>query len=303
MTYTTYATGSEVQVAIVAETVQGTTPATPTMLVLPTVKLALELAQTTLEDNSIQGDRMERYAIQGLRKVTGTMENNLSHINFAPLLQSAMFGTWASKVLKTGTVFNTFTVEEWHKDISKGFVHTGCFVDKAQIKVPVNGLVTMSSTINGFNMTTETANITGATYTAAVAEIPYTHIGGTIKEGGVTIAYLSSIDISIDNGATAIEVVGSQTPVGFVPSMSKVTGTITAFVPDLTLFTKFMSQTPSSVEFTLTDGTNTLDFNMPNVIYTAANKSVQGQGATTITFPFKALRDPTTGSNLVITES
>ena len=303
MTYQIQATGAETKVAIVAEVTPGTTPATPSMLYLPTVKLDLEYVQTTLQDSSIQGDRMERYAIAGMRKVSGSMENNLSHANFLPLLQTTMFGTFSSKVCKTGTTFNTITIEEWHADINQGFVHTGCFADKTNIKFPVNGLITLSSTIMGNTMTTETTQITGATYTAAIAESPMTHIGGTITEGGSAIAYVTALDISIDNGATAIEVLGSQTPVGFVPGMSKITGTVTAFFPNMVLFQKFLSQTPSALSVQASDGTNTLTFNMPNIVYTGAKKSVSGQGAVTVTLPFTALRDATSGSNLVVTES
>jgi hypothetical protein len=299
---TIFATGAETRVAIVAETTPGTTPVTPTMLVLPITKLDLEYTQSTYEDTSIQGDRMERYAIAGLRKVTGSLSANLSHLNYGPLLQTAMFGTFASKVLKTGITLNTLTIEEWHIDTTKGFVSTGCFADKLSVKVPVNGIVTIDATINGMNYTTETSSLASSP-TAAVVEAPYTHLGGTLTEGGSTIGYLTAIDLTIDNGATALNVLGAQTPTGYTPGMSKVTGTITAWFQDLTLLNKFLNQTASSINFTLTDGTNTLQFNLPNVVYVGLKKPVAGQGAIVLTLPFKALRDSATSSNLIITES
>jgi hypothetical protein len=299
---TIFATGAESRVAIVAETTPGTTPATPTMLVLPYTKLDLEYAQNTYEDTSIQGDRMERFAIAGLRKVTGSLSANLSHLNYAPILQTAMFNTFATKVLKTGTTWNTISIEEWHPDLAKGFVTTGCFADKLSIKVPVNGVVTIAATINGMNYTTETAPLS-TTPTAATVEVPFTHLGGTLLEGGSAIGYLTAIDLNIDNGATELSVLGAQTPIGYTPGMSKVSGTITAWFQDLTLLNKFLNQTSTSINFTLSDGTNTLQFNMPNVLYTGLKKPVAGQGAIVMTLPFKALRDPTTSSNLVITES
>jgi len=298
----TYATGSETRIAIVAETTPGTTPATPTMIVLPVVKFDMELKQDTYEDNSIFGDRMERTAIAGLRKTAGSFSANLSHLNFGPLIQTGMFNTFSSKVIKTGTALQTLTFEEWHSDVSIGRVFTGVFADKMAIKVPLNGVVTLDCTLAGFAMTTEVAALS-ATPTAPIVEQPFTHVNGTIKEGGVTIAYFTSIDVSIDNGAVAQNVLGAQTPVSYTAGMSKVTGTVTAWFPSTALLNKFLNQTATSIEFQLTDGTNTLDFNMPNVIYTGAKMPTQGQGAVTITLPFKALRDPTSGSNIVITES
>jgi hypothetical protein len=299
---TIFTTGAETRVAIVAETTPGTTPVTPTMLVLPFVKLDLEYTQNTYKDTSIFSDRMERDVIAGLRKVSGSLSANLSHLNYAPLLQTAMFNTFASKVLKTGNTWNTLTIEEWHSDITKGFVSTGCFADKLAIKVPVNGIVTVDATISGMNYSTETAALSSSP-TAAVSEVPFTHLGGTILEGGTAIAYLTAIDLNIDNAATELSVLGAQTPVGYTPGMSSVTGTLTAWVPDLTLFNKFINQTQTSVNFTLTDGTNTLQFNLPNVTYTSAKKPVAGQGAVVLTLAFTAVRDPSTQSNLIITES
>jgi hypothetical protein len=302
MTLLNPATGVETRIAICAETVPGTTNVTPTMLVLPAVKLDLELVQTTHNDTSIYSDRMERYVIPGDRKVTGSFSANLSHTNFSPLIQTAMFSTWSSNVIKTGKVLNTVTFEQWHSDISKGFVYTGCFFDKMQIKIPVNGLVTIDGTVNGFNMTTETSSLS-ASPTAAVTEQPYVATTATLNEGGSAIAYLTAIDIAIDNGAVALNVLGAVTPQGYTPGMSKVTGTITAWFPDLTLVNKFLNGTSTSIEVTLTDGVNTIDVLLPAIFYTGTKKPVQGQGAISVTLPFTAVRDGTALSNIVITRS
>ena len=295
------ATGSETTLAIVAETVPGVTPATPTTLLLPAVKIDLELTKATFPDTSIQGDRMEHFLASGISKVSGSFTGNLSHSNFAPLLQTAMFGLFATKVLKTGKVLNTVTFEEWHNDISLGFVYNGCFCDKLALKFPLTGFVTLDGTIAGQNMTTETTQL--ATPTPAVVETPYTMVTATLKEGGTTIALLTTVDITVDNGATAIEVLGGAYPVGYTPGMSKITGTISGVITNATLMNKFLNQTASSIEVQVTDGTNTLDFNMPNVFYTGMKKSVSGQGAVAFSMPFNALKDSTSGSNLIITES
>src|SRR6266478_8138391 len=101
MAYISPATGADTRVAIVAEVTPGTTPTTPTMLVLPTVKVDLELHKDINDDTSIYSDRMERFVVAGVSKVSGSFSANLSHLNYAPLLQTAFWNTFATKVLKT----------------------------------------------------------------------------------------------------------------------------------------------------------------------------------------------------------
>jgi hypothetical protein len=228
---------------------------------------------------------------------------NLSHTNFSPIIQTAMFNTWTSNVIKTGTALQTITLEKWHTDIAKGFIITGAFADKISFKLPVSGLVTFDATIAGFNVTTETTPLSSSP-TAPVNEQPFTVVNATlVKEGGAAIATLTGVDFSIDNKATALDVLGSQVPVGYTAGMSKVTGTASAYVPDLSLYLKYQNQTGTSLEVTLTDGTNTFDILFPNIVYTAAKIPVQGQGAIVQNLSFTALRDPTALSNVVFTRS
>jgi hypothetical protein len=299
-----YASALEIQTAVVAEVTPGTTPTTPTMLILPVTKVDLEPVQNTYKDASLYGDRMEHYAIPGLRKVSGSIEFNLTHSNFNPLFQTAFFNTFSSSVLKTGLVLNTLTIEEWHADISEGFVHTGCFADKLQIKCPVNGTISVTASMMAMGMATETSKFTGATYTAAVVESPMTHIGGTVTEGGTTLAYINDIDLQLNNAATALEVLGQQWPQGYVAGMSEVTGTLTAFFPSLVLLNKFINNTASSISFQGVDQAGaTITFTLPNVIYTGVKKPYSGTGAVMLSLPFSALKDTTTATNIILTHS
>jgi hypothetical protein len=272
------------------------------MTVIPVTKFDVDLNQNTYEDNSIQGDRMERTVIPGTRKVGGSTAVNLSASNYGPLLETALFSAFASDVLKTGLIWKTLTFEKWHADISKGMVYTGCFVDKLQLKVPVNGIVTLDATIAGMSSTAITASL-DASPTAATDEVPFTHLGGTFMEGGAPIGYFSSIDLNIDNGSNADEVLGSATPAGYTPGMSKISGTVSAYFPDLALYNKFLNRSGTALQFTLSDGTNTLDFLLPNVTYTTSKIPVSGQAAVIQTLQFKAVKDSTAGSNIVITRS
>jgi hypothetical protein len=300
MTFILPTTGSETRVAIVAETTPGTTPATPTMLVLPTVKVDLELNKDENSDTSIFADRMERNVVAGLSKVSGSFTGNLSASNFSPIIQTAMFAAPSAGVYKTGKALNTLTIEEWHSDTSIGFVNTGCFADKLALKFPVKGFVTMDASIMGFNQAV-TSTALAASPTAPVVETPFTMTSAILQEGGSTIAILTAVDINIDNGAAAVEVLGAGNPVGYTPGMSKVTGTISGYITNSTLINKFYGQTSTSISVEVTDGTHTITFLLPSVTYTGLKKAVSGQGAIMFSMPFTALRDATALSNIVIT--
>lgn len=297
-----FATSAESKLYYVAETTPGTTPASPTTTVLPFVKAELSLNQAIYDDNTVYGDRMEHYAIPGMRKVTGTISGDLSHTNFNALFQTLMFGAASSKVFKTGLLLNTITIEQYFSDISQGKVFTGCFVDKIQFKITPSGLATFDATIAGFNMTTETSPLS-ASPTAAATETPFAACTATMQEGGSVIAYVSSIDVSVDNAATAQDVVGSNVPAFYTPGLSKVTGTLNVWLQDSTLLAKFLNGTPTSIQCQLSDGTNTWTINMPNVIYSGEKMSVSGSAAINLSLPFKALKDPTSGSNVIISYS
>ena len=297
-------TGAQTRIAIVAEVTAGTTPASPTMLVLPYVKADLELALDVYEDTSVFADRMEHDVITGLKKVTGSLEGNLSASNFKPLLQTALFNTFSSNVLKVGTALQTVTIEEWHGDATTPFgrVATGCFFDKLQFKMQAKGIVVMTGTINGMALTDETA-VLGTSYTAAVTEVPFTCVAATTQEGGSATSILTALDISIDNKSSAVDVIGSVTPQVYVPGMCVVTGTASFYIPNKTLYDKFLNSTQTSLSVQLTDGTNTITINLPNITYTSVKMPSQGQAAIIGQFAFKAVKDPSTGSNIVITTS
>jgi hypothetical protein len=69
------------------------------------------------------------------------------------------------------------------------------------------------------------------------------------------------------------------------------------------MYNKFVNGTASSIDVKLDDGTNTYQFFFPNVKYTGATKTINGNGPISLSMPFKALYDATTTSHVVITRS
>lgn len=295
------ANGSRSQIAYIAETVWGTTPSpAPAMVELPYVSFGINLTKTVHEDDSIQADRMLRHSVHGNKAVSGPLTVNYSATDFDPLFESVFNNTWSTNVLKTGSTQKSFTIEQGSTDIGQYSVYTGCVVNSVAINVPVSGLATAT-----FNIVGKGASISGtpldATVTDATASQPFFHAGGTFKEGGTTVALITALALTIDNGLATNYGLGSDDAHGLTVGMSKVTGTVSAYFEDASLVTKFIAGTPSSLEFTLTDGTHSHTFKMSNVKYNGATKTVNGQGPILITLPFAALYDGTDLSNIVLT--
>jgi hypothetical protein len=296
------ANGARSQIAYVPEVTWGTTPGTPAMIALPYVSFGMNLTKEVYEDDSIQADRMLRHSVHGNKLVSGPLACNYSADDFDPLLESLFNDAFTLDVLKTGTTQKSLTIEQGSLDIAQYSVYTGVVANKLTVSVPVNGLVTAT-----FDLIGKAGTISGtaldATVTPAVASQPFFHAGGTFKEGGSTVGMLTSIEFSVDNGGAANYALGGTTAANLSIGMSKVSGTVTAYFEDASLVNKFINGTPSSLEFTLTDGVSSHTYKMGNVKYNGATKSVAGQGPILVQLPFTAQYHAADGSNVVLTRA
>ncbi len=303
----TIATGARSQVAYIAETTFGTTPATPALVRLPFLTWNVNLAKDEYDDMSIQSDRMERYSVTGNRHVSGDIDVNYAPLYYDALLESVMFGAFSTNVLKVGQTPKSFTVEEAALDIVQYRVYTGVMVDKFSLNVPNNGIITAKFSVVGKDQSALTGITidSDTTIPTLTTSTPMTHTGaaGFFKVGGSAVGYLTSLNLNIDNGLGQNFSLGSSTARGFTPGFAKVTGTAQVFFEDATAYNLFVNGTASSLDFKMDNGTNTHEFNLPVVKFVGATKTISGQGPVTMTFNFKALYDATSTSNLVITRT
>jgi len=303
----TIATGARSRVGYIAETVYGTTPATPQLVQLPFQSWNVNLTRDEYEDNSIVSDRMQRYSITGDRHVAGDIDVNYSPLNFDVLLESVLWSSFATNVLKIGQTMKSFTMEEQALDIVQHRVFTGITVDKLQLTIPASGIVTAKFSVIGKDQSAlaVTTIDTDSTYTASAAALPFTDNGvsGYFKIGGSAVAYVSSFAMTLDNNLSTNFTLGSATLHGLTPNFFTVTGSMNVLFEDAVAYNLFLNQTPSTIDIKLDNGTNTHQFYLPNVKITAATKTISGNGPQTMACTFKGLYDGTSVSNIVITRS
>jgi len=300
----TIATGSRHDMAYVVESVFGTTPTTPTFTPIRHTGTTIGLSKDAIESEELRQDRQIANYRHGNKSVAGDVNIELSYGTFDDLLEATLAGTWSTDVLIAGTTRRSYTVERHHTDIGKYLRSTGCSFNALSLAVAPNSMVTGSFSVIGKAFSVASTAISGATYSAETTTAPFDSFTGSITEGGSSIAVVTTIDLSIDNGMEALYVVGSDETL--LPSIGKstVTGSITAYFEDATLIDKFIAETASSLSFVLTDlAGNSYTFDLPNIKYNSGNPEVGGPGAITVTLDFVALYDETTGSQIEITRS
>jgi hypothetical protein len=289
--------------AYVPEVTYGVTPATPAFKAIRHNGTTLALSKTTYTSAELRADRQITDMRHGTKKVGGDITSEFSGAAFDDFLEASLGGTWTSSVLKAGVIRRSFTVERDFADIGQYLRYTGVEFDGFDIDVKAEGIVPIVFTVLGQDHASDTAIIAGATYAAAPTNSPYDGFSGTIKEGGSVIAVLTEVKCTLKNNLAALYVVGS--PETLEPSIGKsmVSGTVTAYFQDTVMLNKFVNETESSIEFTLTDGTNSYDILLPRVKYTGAPPNVSSDKPITLAMPFTALLDSTTGTNIQITRA
>lgn len=295
--------GANAHIAYIAETVYGTTPATPELTGLPVTSFALNLTKQNTKDTSVQIDGQTRYTSFGNTEVTGDIEDVLSTLH-DPFLEATMRSTFATSTLKMANTEKSFTFEQGFPSTSLYRSFTGVLVDKMAITVPVNGDVTVKYSCIGKAMTLASATIdTSAGITVPAVKKSMKHNGGSVTEGGSSIAYITNINLNVDNALTPNFVLGSSTIRDATAGIRKISGTFTALFESNALMNKFIAGTTTSFGFTVSDGTNTYNFLMSNVSYTAAALTVTNAATIPVQVTFEADYDPTALSSLVITKT
>lgn len=208
--------------------------------------------------------------------------------------------TTSGERISTGTNLRTFSIEKAHTDIDQYQLFTGCGINSMSLSISPNQMVTGSFSVMGSDMSlSQSTNANSVT--DAPTSSPFDSFTGSIKEGGSTIAIVTDLSLSIENGLSQNYVVFTDGAVSLTDGRSRVTGSISVYFEDETLLEKFVNETESDLVFTLTDTDgNGYRFILPRIKYTGAPTPVSGEDNIILNMPFMALYDSTEGTNLIL---
>lgn len=206
-----------------------------------------------------------------------------------------------SYIPDTGHTDLYHTIEEWYPDVPSSEVNTDVKFTKADFTLPGNGNATVKLSAIGLDQT----GATTVYFTAPTAETTTETVvaaSGVLLVGGVAVATVTSLNISVDGkGAAADPVVGSVVRPDVFTGVISVSGSFTAYFDGVTIPDMFRNETPTTIIAGLAAGSlaasDFMTFTMTNVRINS-NTPSDSQTGTTRSYNFVALFNSTGGAAL-----
>lgn len=301
-----FAAGSYHSVRYIPEATFNTDPSYSGVTELRHTSCSLVLTKDSFRSNELRDDRQISCFRHGQRRVGGDMGIEFSAGEFDSVLELALFNKWAgtgTKLLVAGVTPYSFQIERAFTDIDKYGKFTGCMVNTFSLNIPANGLVTGSvGWVGASARYSATPLVSDVSITASQVYCPFDSFSGVLMEGGTTLATVTSMDFSINNGLEAAFVIGQDYAPQITPGMSDITGTLSAYFSDITLLNKFINETESSLLVKL-GSSPFYKITFPNIKYSGGDNPASGPGPIMLNLPFQALYESGTSKNITIERS
>ncbi len=301
------AKGSYGRIIYVAESTWGVTPETPSCTLIQFTSESLEGRKETLQSNMLRSDRNVDYVIYGTLDAGGSISGELVYKLYDDFMESALFNTWTTNVLKNGSTRKSFSIEKGFTDISNYIVYRGMVVNTMTVRIASSSIVTVEFAFLGKDEQTPSSTSIDSTVTlpTGVGTSPMDSFSGSMLEGGSAIALVTSIEFTVSNNISNEGfVVGSTSRADLFEGRCTVNGTFSAYVPDMTIYSKFVNGTESSLSVTVQDAAaKYYTFDFPRVKYGGSTPKISGEGPIVMDIPFTALYSSTDGCTVKITRS
>lgn len=275
-----FSESNRVRLSYIAETVFGTTPATPTMQKIRFTSSDMAGNKQTALSDEIRSDRM----VSSMAEVGFDSNASIGFDmslggSFDDFLEAVLCGTAAAGVITNGTVKRSFTMESSFEDIGVHQVVKGMRVGTFQLDINANSIVSGSFGFMGTELALSGSEA-GSVYTAQTSTevVNATTNVGSIEIDDVAIAVsLQAISLNIDNGLRLQPAIGSKYPVGIGYGRQVISGSITAYFEDTTLYQAMLDHDDIKLEFTLSDAAgNSIAFELPRIKFSSDAPSPGG---------------------------
>jgi hypothetical protein len=155
---------------------------------------------------------------------------------------------------QTGHTDDSFWIEEWHPDTLLSEQFGGCSVQRLGLNLQANGITQIDIGFLGYDMVTAGAayyTTPTAAGTAGVLAAP----NGRLRVGGVDVATVTSLQMTLETGLTNAQVVGSNITPDLFPGRKIVTGSFSAYFEDGALRDAFINESNIALQSYLTGST------------------------------------------------
>lgn len=202
----------------------------------------------------------------------------------------------ATSIPASGHVSRKAAIEIYHEDLDLARLATECRIGSYRLSLPATGMSTVQISFLGRNLYIYTGtnapfftSPTDATTTGICAAV-----NGTLLVAGQPLGVVTGVELNYNASPASRPVVGQN----FVPEIfmatSQVSGTLTAFFENETLFDYFRNETEVSVllQLNTTSAANSpcVTMYLPRVKFGNATIPLEGNEGLVVTMPFQALR-------------
>jgi len=203
-----------------------------------------------------------------------------------------------------GVTLASWNLEREYKDLTNIFsLFTGMCISEMGLAVPADGRITGSFTFLGAKEVSGTASV-GTGNTAATTTNIMTganHVDDVFEDK--LEAGILSFAMSINNNLRTRLQVGTLGAASVGSGSILITGSLELYLPNATLFDKYLNQTPSSFAIGVTDGSgNGYIIEIPTMRITNGSRPAGGLNTDVVgTFEWQAYMDPTEEISVRIT--
>lgn len=287
------------------ETVFKTDPAAPDAQLIYLSSESISLSRPNESSDVMRGgNRNPTKPARGLDDVSGDISTELQA--YIGKLYRGVLGTSTpsgagpyTHTIKIGTSLPSFLIERKYPTLAKFVKYNGCKFGKLSMDVTSKGFQKITISVSGAKET-----IGDTAFDSTPTDLGKVSFDGrsisVIEEGGVVSAVISKITgLSIDNGLDLGDdnyVLGGDGSRDSIPDgYVKVTGTVHAVFKDLSLYTKAINGTESSIRVKYSNGdglgsagNESLELKISELVYSPKTPAIAGPKGIMVELPFEA---------------
>ena len=289
------------QLAYIAESTFGTTPVTPQTQLTDFVDFSFDLNADEVQSRTLASHGQLDNVRRGNTSAQGNFVFELNPTNADVWLEAGLMGTWATNVLKVAKTFRSFTMEEGYTDLAQYRTMTGTVVNSIGMTLAAGEYAQITCGLVAKAVSQWSGTSIDPTPTAVATGARFFHDGGVFKIGGATVGTMDTLSWTWENGFSPSFAFGSSAVASFTPApIRMLKGKVGGQFDSVTEMNKFITNTDSSVQYTLVAGADSLDVKVSSLTYTNVQYSQDG-GGITWEADFTAKYNATDASTLVIT--
>lgn len=245
-----------------------------------------------------QGGNNGRFKVSAVAALVLTFATATGLVDEAAKANCAYYSD--RRILKQGTQFKSFLVEEGFEDVGQYQTCKGVAVNEMNLNVAPNAMVTGGFSLLGLIASAFSQTPVDASPDVMAATSPFDSFTGSLTEGGASGAHVTSLSFKGANGLEQLYELFNANVFDISAGRARFTGSLSLYFADTVIANKFFNETETALSFTLIDLLgNAYKFTLPRVKYTALKKN-KTETTVAIDVPWAGLYDSVTQTACII---